>query len=254
MSFIGPLIGLGRALIGEAAVDQILTAFFGGGQGKEITALEKDVQALAGLDTALAKLLGSLTRNVDQLWVTVHDLGADEKKGWLGSENTQNAIGVSLDAMSQDFSGAIIRIVDDYVPNTITNTLNAVKRDWINDIYAIFSRVLTRLDNDEAAIGQLKSWRSNTVDPDLRRLDTFLSFWNSWPVQVVTQLHNWINAPDSWADFLMHSIVTRMTTYGLDPNRQPSTDDLMRMFWTRSPDVFRYVEDGLTQVLLSPFP
>lgn len=197
------------------------------------------------LQVAIGQLIGEL----NYLQRVVSDLAVDQKflaKGGLGTAEFINRTAVKL---ANDYSTTIGHLVDNVIPNTLS---------WLEG--QIYSQAIVplrqRADHLEARAaaledweGDIKVWRSQTVDPTLRDWRDWYAFWRTWPLATITTVYDWLNHPSDFADLWTEVLVTPIVDSLVSGQHETRLQTLTSQIIDHAPFNWRHIDAALVALM-----
>lgn len=116
----------------------------------------------------------------------------------------------------------------------------------------------TKLESEVKALdkweGQIKTWRSKTVDPTLQAYTQFQQWFDKWPLSVLNTVHDWLTHQQTFSDFATPLVARPLVNYLSDDSHHQLLDDLTLLIVNASPDRYRYVIGAFESILDMDYP
>lgn len=196
----------------------------------------KNDQTLGGLASGVAQLY----RWENFAWNVANDVFGAAKGGEAISQGVSHDAGVKVEAIGR------------YVKDITEHTYNTVIPHSLSWLYGYIESkdlvpIRQRLGRDESTLrflmgwrGQLDSWKNNYADPQLAKDRAFIQWFDSWPLQVVTQWREWLAHPDQFAKWATPYIVWPVINYLAAQPDEKSRDALALIMvnaWQDQPEL-----------------
>ena len=164
------------------------------------------------------------------------------------------AAGGDLRNAIQDVKFSIEHTYKTVIPHSMAWLKGDIVRLYITPLRSRVGKLENRVTALETWRADIHKWRIGVVDPTLADFHSFKRFWQSWPLDVVTQFRQWINKPDTFATYFTPVIVPRAIAYlGNDANL-PLLDALLTELVDASPDRYRHVVAAFETMLDLEWP